>query len=125
MFFLLNDAVLNLELHNVTLPLVARQFSEIDLGRVLKLGCELFAEEPRLQHQRVERARRLCALIVSKAPEANAALFVGPAQGCKPDQVAARLAYLDMAVLAQLHRDQQAGRLTPAIADRLVWARAA
>ena len=125
MYFLLNDAVLTFELQTVTFPLVAGQYSTIDLARVLSLGCELFAEDPQLQHHRPESARRLCALIVAKAPEVNAALFVGPSANCRPDQVTARLASLDMALLAQLHHDQQTGRLTAVIADELVWARAA
>lgn len=125
MYFLLNDMVLTLELQLLTPPMMARRFSALTLACVEKLGCEIFAEEPRLQHRRLERARRLAALIVSKAPEVNAALFVAPSRGCRYDQVAVRLASLDVAVLGQLHAEQQTGRLTPMVADRLVWAQAA
>lgn len=125
MFFLLNDVVLSLELQLLAPPMVARQFSALTLNCVQRLGCEIFAEEPRLQHRKAERARRLCGLIISKAPQVNAALFVAPARGCRTDDVAVRLASLDVALLARLHQDQQAGRLTPAVADQLVWARAA
>ena len=125
MYFLLNDVVLSLELQLMTPPMIARRFSALTLDCVQRLGRELFAEEPRLQHRRLERARRLASLIVSKAPEVNGALFVAPSKGCNPDRVAVRLASLDMPVLAQLYKDQQAGRLTPSTADRLVWARAA
>lgn len=125
MYFLMNDVVLPIELHLMTPPMIARKFSALSLDDVQRLGREIFAEEPRLQHRKVERAKRLAALIVSKAPEVNGALFVAPSRGCHPDRVAVRLAHLDLDVLARLHQDQQAGRLTATIADKLVWARAA
>ncbi len=125
MYFLLNDVVLTLELQLLTPPMMARRFSALTLDCVEKLGREIFAEEPRLQHRRLERAKRLAALIVSKAPEVNAALFVAPSRGCRYDQVAVRLASLDVTLLGQLHAEQQTGRLTPTLADRLVWAEAA
>jgi hypothetical protein len=125
MFFLLNDVVLSLDLQLLTPPMIARRFSALTLEGVQRLGCEMFAEEPRLQHIRTERAKRLAALIVSKAPEVNAALFAAPSRGCNPQRVAVRLASLDVEVLARLRQDHQAGRLNYQVADRLVWARAA
>ncbi len=125
MYFLLNDVVLNVDLQQLTPPAVARQFSALTLAGARELGREIFSEEPALQHNQVERAKRLAGLLVSKAPEVNAALFVAPARGCSPQAVAVRLVSLDLAVLAQLYKDQQEGQLTPAIADELVWARAA
>ncbi len=125
MFFLLNDVVLSLELQLMTPPVVARRFSALTLDGVQRLGREIFSEEPRLQHRKLERAKRLACLIVSKSPDVNAALFVAPSRDCHPDRVAVRLASLDMTLLAQLHQDQQAGRLTPMVADKLVWTRAA
>ncbi len=123
MYFLLNDVVLSLELQLLTPPMMARRFSALSLESVERLGREIYAEEPRLQHRMAERARRLATLIVSKAPDVNAALFVAPVRGCGAEQVAARFARLDVEVLVQLYQDQQAGRLTPAIADRIVWSR--
>ena len=125
MYFLLNDVVLTLELQLLTPPMIARRFSALTLDCAQKLGREIFAEEPRLQHRRLERARRLAALIVTKAPEVNAALFVAPSRGCRYDHVVVRLATVDVDVLARLHAEQQSGRLTPTLADRLVWAQAA
>ncbi len=125
MYFLLNDVVLTLELQLLTPPMIARRFSALTLDCAQKLGCEIFAEEPRLQHRRLERARRLAALIVTKAPEINAALFAAPSRGCRYDHVAVRLATVDVDILARLHAEQQSGRLTPTLADRLVWAQAA
>jgi hypothetical protein len=123
MYFLLNDVVLSLELQLMTPPMMARRFSALTIEDVQRLGRELFAEEPRLQHRRPERAKRLACLIVSKAPELNAALFVAPSKECGPDRVAVRLATLDIQLLAELHHDQQAGKLTAAVADRMVWSR--
>jgi hypothetical protein len=125
LYFLLNDVVLTLELQVLTPPMLARRFSALTLENVQQLGQEIFAEEPRLQHRRLERAKRLAALIISKAPDVNAALFVAPARGCRFDHVAVRMASLDLALLSRLHNEQQSGRLTPAIADQLVWAQAA
>ena len=125
MFFLLNDVVLSLELQLMTPPMIARRFSALTLDCVQRLGRELYSEEPRLQHRKLERAKRLAALIVSKSPDVNAALFVAPSRGCSPERVALRLASLDIQLLAQLHQDQQAGRLTSIVADQLVWGRAA
>ena len=125
MHFLLNDLVMTLELQLLTPPMAARRFSALTLDCVEKLGREIFADEPRLQHRRLERAKRLAALIVSKAPEVNAALFVAPSRGCRYEQVSVRMTSLDQGLLARLHSEQQSGRLTPALADRLVWAAAA
>ncbi len=125
MYFLLNDVVLTIELQVLTPPMIARRFSALTLDCVQKLGQEIYAEEPRLQHRRLERAKRLAALIISKAPDVNAALFVAPSRGCRFDHVAVRLASLDVTLLARLHAEQQSGRLTSAVADKLVWAQAA
>jgi hypothetical protein len=125
MFFLLNDVVLSLDLQLMTPPMIARRFSALTLEGVRSLGRELYAEDPRLQHHRVERGRRLACLIVSKAPEVNAALFVAPSRDCHPDRVAVRMASLDIQLLAELQREQQSGRLNAAICDTLVWGRPA
>lgn len=125
MFFLLNDVVLSLELQLLTPSMMARRFSALTLDAVEQLGREIFAGEPRVQHRRPEQARRLAALIVSKAPDVNAALFVAPTRDCQPEKVEVRLARLDLELLGRLHLVQQSGRLTPTMADQLVWARAA
>ena len=59
MYFLLNDVVLSLELQLLTPPVMARRFSALSLDCVSRLGREIFAEEPKLQHRAVERGRRL------------------------------------------------------------------
>ncbi len=122
MFFLLNDVVLSLELQAMTPPMMARRVSALTMAEVERLGREIFCEEPRLQHRFADRAKRLARLIVSKAPEVNAALFVAPARDCQPEEVAVRLLSLEPPFLAQLNQEQQHGRLTAAVADKLVWA---
>jgi hypothetical protein len=122
MYFLLNDVVFSLELQLLEPPMKARRVSSLSLHDVERLGRELFAEEPRLQHRMPDRARRLIRLIVSKTPEVNAALFVAPARDCLPGEVAVRMTTLEAALLARMNFEQQHGRLTAAIADDLVWA---
>ncbi len=125
MLFLLNDVILSLELQLLTPPVMAQRFHELSLASVQNLGREMYAEDARLQHRQTEAARRLASLIVAKSPQVNAALFVAPGPGCRPDSVMVRLASLDMQLLAQLNYEQQSGKLTAAVADQYVWSRAA
>lgn len=125
MLFLLNDVVLSLAPQTMTPPIPSRRFSALGLADVTRLGREIFAEEPLLQHRHPERARRLALLIVSKAPEVNGALFVAPMRGCNPASVAVRLASVDLGLLAGLQDRQQFGGLSAVVADREVWRRLA
>ena len=125
MYFLLNDAVLNLQGEDLAPHAIGRRFATIGFDYVQSLGQELFAEEPTVQHTHPERAQKLAALILSKQPTINAALFIAPAKGCKPSQVGVRFASLDVAVIANLHRAQNAGELDAVFADREVWRRLA
>ena len=125
MYFLLNDAVLSLHGEDLSPQVLGRRFASIGFDYVTTLGCELFAEDPLVQHTHPERALKLAALILSKQPAINAALFVAPAQGCKPSQVGVRFASLDVAVIATLQRAQTTGELDAVFADREVWRRLA
>lgn len=125
MLFLMNDVVLNLDALDLAPPVAARRFARLNLAYVSKLGAELFAEEPLLPHSAPDRAMRLAALIVAKAPEINAALFVAPAQGCPVDHVQSRYAQLSFEVMGLLYERQQHGKLTTLEADRQVWRRLA
>jgi hypothetical protein len=125
MYFLLNDAVLNLQGDDLAPAALTRRFGSIGFDYVQTLGQELFAEQPLLQHDRPERAKKLAALINAKQPAINAALFVAPAHGCRPDQVGVRFASLDLPTIANLQRAQSSGRLDAVIADREVWRRLA
>jgi hypothetical protein len=67
-------------------------------------------------------AKRLAALIVAKAPQANAALFdttpIGKGPTLKPLVVS-----LSIEVLANLYAEFKADRLTRELVDRRVWSR--
>lgn len=125
MYFLLNDAVLNLQGDDLTPQVLGRRFGSIGFDYVQTLGQELFSEEPLLQHAHPERAVKLAALINAKQPTINAALFIAPALGCKPGQVGVRFASLDVATMATLQRAQAVGALDAVLADREVWRRLA
>ena len=125
MFFLLNDTVLNLQGEDLAPHVLGRRFASIGFDYVQTLGQELFSEIPLLQHQHPERAVKLAALIHAKQPSVNAALFVAPAQGCKPAQVGVRFASLDLATMANLQHAHSAGTLDGVLADREVWRRLA
>ena len=125
MYFLLNDAVLSLQGENLSSSFLIKRFGAIGFDAVQSLGQELFAEEPVVQHSHPERAMKLAALIQSKKPTINAALFVAPAKGCPPEQVGVRFASVDVAVMASLQRAHALGRLDAVFADKEVWRRLA
>ena len=125
MLFLMNDVVLNLDTVDLTPPMASDRYRRLTLDFVSGLGCELYAEQPLLQYSAPERARRLAVMIMAKAPNINAALFVAPAFGCPPDQVTARYAQLSFEIIQQLYRRQEDGELNNLIADREVWRRLA
>ena len=125
MYFLLNDAVLSLQGEDLSPQVIGRRFASIGFDYVQTLGRELFSEEPTVQHTHPERALKLAALILSKQPTINAALFVAPSKGCKPAQVGVRFASLDVAVIATLQQAQNSGHLDAVFADREVWRRLA
>ena len=125
MYFLLNDTLLELDERNLVSPLDARRFQSLSMEFVVQLGRELFAEEPLLPQRAPERARRLAMLLALKQPGLNAALFVAPSHGCRPDQVGARFAQLSIDVLAGLQTRQATGSLDAVAADREVWRRLA
>ena len=125
MLFLMNDAILNLDLQALAPPVDAGRFAALSLGAVLKLGAEMFAETPLLHRHEPDRAKRLAALIVTRANGANAALFEAPGPRCTADQVTTRVAEVSLDVMAELYAEDQRTRLTPVLADSRVWRRMA
>jgi len=125
MLFLLNDCLLDLSARRADPPLEPERFHALSLSYVIKLGQELFSESPLLQHDEPERARRLALLIVTKAPDVNAALFSAVSRGCRPDQVSHRFASLSIEVMGALFARDRQGLLNPVTADREVWRRMA
>jgi hypothetical protein len=125
MLFLLNDVVLTLDPGEAVPPLAAGRFADLSLDKLSALGAELFTGDPALARNNPARAARLASLIVMKSPEINAALFVAPTKGCRPEQVACRYAALTLDILAGLNVRQQSGILTATDADNAVWRRLA
>ena len=125
MVFLMNDTVLDVDMRTLAPPLTAGRFRALTLTFVLKLGRELYAEQPLLHQADPERAKRLAALIVCKAPRVNAALFEVAGAGCKPEQVQSRLAEVGIELMAQLASRQADATLTPWTVDCEVWRRMA
>jgi hypothetical protein len=125
MLFLMNDTVLSFDAAELAPPMTRERFAALSLNYVGELGKELFAEEPLLHHKDRERAERLAALIMAKAPDVNAALFVAPGRGCRKEDVQVRYAQLSIEVMAALVQRQNSGSLTNLEADRQVWRRLA
>src|SRR5579862_5645650 len=125
MHFLLNDVLLNVTADDLADDQVVRRFGAISFDFVQLLGQELFAEYPLMHHTHPERATKLFALLMFKAPSINAALFLAPARNCKPREVSVRYASVDIAVMAGLAKRRAEGDLTPTLVDREVWRRLA
>jgi len=125
MLFLMNDVVLSFDAAELAPPMERDRFAKLSMTYVSELGRELYAAEPLLHLKDVERATRLAALIISKTPEVNAALFIAPGRGCLVDQVQVRYAQIGLEVMGALLQRQKAGSLTNIEADRQVWRRLA
>jgi hypothetical protein len=125
MLFLMNDAVLDVDMRELLPPPQGARFRTLTLPFVLELGREMFAETPLLHQTQPEQARRLAALILCTAPKVNAALFQAPEAGCAPADVASHLAEVSPDVIGGLRERQQRETLTPAAVDRQVWRRMA
>lgn len=125
MLFLLNDVVLRVEAQTLSSALDLRRFGPLRLALVSQLGQEAFSEEPLLHHSHPDRAARLASLILAKAPQVNAALFLAPCTHCPPEHVSFRYAQIDFDVMSDLYSRQQARGLSTLDADRLVWRRLA
>ncbi len=120
MYFLLNDVILTVDPAQHAPPVDA-----LSLDNVSRLGAELFATDPLLHQTNPERAKRLAALILSQAPEVNAALFVAPAKNCSVSQVSCRYAQVSVEIMGSLYARQQQGSLNTVAADNEVWRRLA
>lgn len=125
MLFLMNDAVLDIRPEDYRPPIDSGRFEALSLTYLTKLGQEIYSEAPLLHRTDPERAKRLASLISTKAPEVNAALFAAPAVGCRPDEVAMRLANVSIEVMTNLYNQAKSGSLTAVAADREVWRRMA
>ena len=125
MLFLINDTVLDVDMRKLVPPAQRARFQALSLPFVMDLAREMFAAEPLLHQERSERVMRLAALILSKAPDVNAALFQAPRAGCAPQEVSAELTEVSPTVLGALYDRQRQAALTPAAVDRQIWRRMA
>src|SRR4051794_12474914 len=108
MLFLLNDTVLRLDGVAVDARLSGQRMQKLEFPAILRMGQELFSREPLLHRTNPARAERLAALIATKAPMINAALFVAPSVGCAPAEVTVRFVACQFEVMAELHNLQRA-----------------
>ena len=125
MLFLLNDVVFRLDGVSADVRLSGEGFRKLEFPAVLRMGQELFADEPLLPRTSPAKAQRLGALIQAKAPMINAALFITPCAGCAPHEVTVRFVAAQFEVMAELFNLQRAGELDTVAADRRVWRRLA
>jgi len=125
MLFLLNDQVFCLDGVARDGRLGGLQFRHLSLPAIMRMGQELYAEDPLLQHTRPEQALRLAALISAKAPMINAALFVASAYDGDPHEVTVRFVNAQFEVMADLYSRQRAGTLDAIFADKQIWRRLA
>ncbi|MBI1200020.1 MAG: hypothetical protein GC203_19350 [Phenylobacterium sp.] len=118
MLFLLNAVVLKLP-ETVHLPRELAHLKRASPKAVLEAGEVLYAKHPRLEYDRRDIAEWYCALLVSKAPEANGALFVKGSSG-----YVGQVAVIPFPLLASLRTDQERGRSIEGEVYRTVWAAA-
>ena len=121
MLFLLNDTVLDLGLPGETfaragggLPTAARLAHGVRVGQEALFAAGSFARA----HADVAFA---VAAEIALSSEANAALFVRPANARNPNDVAVRLASTPLTTLARLLAHQSRYGPDPAFANAQVW----
>jgi hypothetical protein len=125
MLFLLNDIVLTMDAETLSAAKAKSLQAPLRFEFISRMGQELFSEDPLVHKNRPERAKRLAALILAKAPTVNAALFLAHVRGCAVDQVQFRYAQVDFEVICGLASRQSNGGLSTVDADRQVWKRLA
>jgi len=122
MLFLMNDTILDFSLRGVISPQEEGRLRMTSYADILNEGARMFRDKPDFHRTNPEAAKRLAALIVAKAPQANAALFdITPAS--KGPDVKPYVVSLSIEVLASLYAEFKAGKLTRALVDYRVWDR--
>jgi hypothetical protein len=122
MMFLMNDTILDFSLRAVIPPQEEARLRVTSYADILREGARMFQNKPNFYLTDVEAAKRLAALIVAKAPQANAALF-DIAPGGKGPVVKPYVVSVSIEVLASLYTEFKAGKLTRELVDRRVWSR--
>jgi hypothetical protein len=119
--FLLNDVVLEFEAARLVPPAVAGHLARLPFGQVAALVREAIAEKPGLPRASLPESQKLALMIALKHPEVNAALVLGPGRPCAASEVSLQFASLGGELLFQLKGLQEQGRLTPGVANAMVW----
>jgi hypothetical protein len=122
MLFLMNDTILDFSLRAVIPPQEESRLRTTSYMEILTEGARMFRDKPNFHLTDREAARRLAALIVAKAPTANAALFDITSTGNAP-MVKPYVVSLSIEVLANLYAEFKADKLTRELVDRRVWSR--
>jgi hypothetical protein len=122
MLFLMNDTILDFSLRAVIPPQEEGRLRFTSYADILAEGDRMFREKPNFHLTDREAGRRLAALIVAKAPQANAALFDTTPKGKGP-MLKPIVVSLSIEVLANLYAEFKADRLTRDLVDRRVWSR--
>lgn len=125
MLFLLNDSVFSLDGVAKGVRLSGQRFKRLALPAIIRMGQELYAREPLLQHSSPQRALRLASLIAAKAPLINAAMFLAHDFNAPPEDVTVRFANAQFEVMADLYNRQRDGSLDKIFTDKLIWRRLA
>jgi hypothetical protein len=122
MLFLMNDTILDFSLRAVIPPHEEGRLRATSYAEVLSEGARLFREKPNFYLVDDNAAKRLAALIVAKAPQANAALFDTTPMGKGP-MIKPFVVSLSIELLANLYAEFKADKLTRALVDQRVWSR--
>ena len=118
MLFLLNDAVFDLSLTGPDTFEDQRPMRLLDFEAAVEMGCDLYAEHPRLEIDDPARARRLAWLISHLGAGINAARFHAPEEGCNPLLVEPRFGHVPPALMLEL---QAQAALSPCGAVASHW----
>ena len=126
MLFLFNDVVFDLGdlksvLNSGKIPLTHAQIEKLTASQLNTLVREMVFEDPNIARSKPEHVRHLCALICYVAPGANALLAVRPDGARAAVSVGLRYAAVPITTLAYLWAEQASGRLTPNLANTVVW----
>jgi hypothetical protein len=121
--FLLNDRLVDLGTALAAPPDIAGRVAAMGPLDVIGLVREVFAADPNFLHTRPGAANKAALMLILKAPELNAALFMAPEAGCHPALVTARFAAVDPHVLHEFKALQDEGRLTFAAINIEIWSK--
>ena len=123
MLFLLNDVVFQLDGAAIDPRVSGEKVRGLEFPAIIRMGQELYAHEPLLQHSSPQRALRLASLIASKAPLINAALFLAHDFNAPVEDVTVRFVNAQFEVMADLYNRQREGSLDKIFTDKQIWRR--